>query len=144
MSKLLVLVSTLALLVAAPALAQEAQTPPSPAVGMASGLLVDLSNGKVLWSKDAESQRPPASLTKILTALIVLERSKLDDRVVITPDARAAPGSRMFAETGWTFSVHDLLWGLMLQSGNDAAISLAHKVAPDGTVEGFVKLMNER
>jgi D-alanyl-D-alanine carboxypeptidase len=116
----------------------------SPPVGMASGVLIELGSGKVLWAKDEGSQRAPASVTKILTALVVLEHAKLTDKVTITPEARAAPGSRIFAEAGWTFSVEDLLWGLMLQSGNDAAVALAQKVSPDGSVGGFVNLMNER
>jgi serine-type D-Ala-D-Ala carboxypeptidase (penicillin-binding protein 5/6) len=123
---------------------QPAAAVPSPEVGMASGVLVELGSGKVLWAKDERAQRAPASVTKILTALVVLEHSKLNDRVTITPEARAAPGGRIFAEVGWSFSVEDLLWGLMLQSGNDAAIALAQKVSPDGSVGGFVNLMNER
>lgn len=122
-----------------------AQTPAEPpAVGMASGILVDIESGKILWAREHESPRPPASLTKIMTALVVLDRLKLSDRVVITREARYADGARIYAEEGWTFSVEDLLWGLMLESGNDAAIALAQKASPDGTLEGFVKLMNDK
>lgn len=110
---------------------------------MGSGILVELESGKILWSRDDEAVRAPASLTKILTALVVLENTNLKDTVTITPDARAAPGSRTYAEAGWTFTVRDMLWGMLLQSGNDAAISLAYVASPDGTMEGFTKLMNE-
>jgi D-alanyl-D-alanine carboxypeptidase (penicillin-binding protein 5/6) len=121
-----------------------APAPPAPAVGSASGVVVDLDSGKVLWAKDDQSQRAPASLTKILTAYVVLKNVKdLDETAVITPDARAALGSRIYAEEGWTFTVRDLLWGLLLQSGNDAAIALAHKESPDGTVQGFMDLANK-
>ncbi|MGH2770265.1 MAG: D-alanyl-D-alanine carboxypeptidase family protein [Actinomycetota bacterium] len=126
----------------APALAQEAAPPP--AVGMASGILVDATEGKVLWSKEPDVPRPPASLTKVVTALVVLERTKLDDPVTYTAEAQAAPGGKIRAEVGWTFSVEDLLWGLLLHSGNDAAIALATSASPDGTEAGFVRLMNER
>lgn len=117
---------------------------PTPPVGSASGVLVDLDSGKILWAKDDQSQRAPASLTKILTAYVVLKNVKdLNETAVITADARAALGSRTYAEEGWTFTVRDLLWGLLLQSGNDAAIALAHKVSPDGTVQGFMDLANK-
>lgn len=106
--------------------------------------MLDLENGKVLWAREHEAPRAPASLTKMLTALVVLERLKLTDRVAITREARYADGARIYAEEGWTFSVEDLLWGLLLESGNDAAIALGQKASPDGTLEGFVKMMNER
>jgi D-alanyl-D-alanine carboxypeptidase len=116
---------------------------PAP-LGVDEGILVDASNGKVLWALNANQPRPPASLTKILTALVVLERAKLDDTQTITDEAYNAPGANTYAKPGWTYSVEDLLWGLLLVSGNDMAISLAQKVSPDGTVAGFVHLMNEQ
>src|SRR5688500_6189840 len=126
------------------AFAQAAAATPEPPTTMASGVLVDLQTKKVLWAKDDRAQRAPASLTKILTALTVLDRADLEDTAVISSAARNAPGGRMYAEEGWTFTIQDLLWGLMLQSGNDAAITLAEKVSPDGTVEGFMKLANAK
>ena len=130
---------------AAPALAQPLpEAPPPPPIGSASGILLDLKTGKILWARDDTVPRSPASLTKIATALVTLELSNLEDQVTITPEARSAPGGRMFAEAGWTFSVKDTLYGLMLQSGNDAAIALAQKLSPDGSIEGFMKIVNER
>lgn len=117
---------------------------PPPAVGPASGILVDLDNGKILWSHDDQTPRPPASLTKMITALLVLERTKPSEEVVITREARYAEGGRIYVEEGWTFSVEEMMWGLLLESGNDAAVALAQKASPDGTLEGFVRLMNER
>jgi D-alanyl-D-alanine carboxypeptidase (penicillin-binding protein 5/6) len=111
---------------------------------MAAGILVDAASGKVIWSQNADVARPPASLTKVLTALVVLDQANLDDNVTVTPEARSVGGARMYAETGWVMPVRDLLWGLLLQSGNDAAVALAQKVSPDGTVAGFATLMNER
>jgi D-alanyl-D-alanine carboxypeptidase len=112
-------------------------------LGVEGGILVDASNGKVLWSLNDSVERPPASLTKIVTGLVVLQRAKLDDSQVITQDAHDAPGNRSNIKVGQTFSVQDLLWGLLIVSGNDAAIALAHRVSPDGTVSGFVNLMNQ-
>lgn len=132
-------------ILATSAVAQEAvPTPPAPPVNMASGILFDLDTGKVLWAKDDRAVRAPASLTKILTALVVLENLNLDHQATITPDARSAPGARIYAEQGWTFTVRDLLWGMLLQSGNDAAIALAHAASPDGTMGGFMQLANSR
>lgn len=125
------------------ALAQSSAVEPPPTT-MASGILIDLQTKKVLWAKDSESARAPASLTKILTALTVLDTANLEDTAVISRAARYAEGGRMYAEEGWTFTIQDLLWGLLLQSGNDAAITLAEKISPDGTVPGFMKLANAK
>lgn len=115
---------------------------PAP-LGVDEGILVDPANGKVLWAVNAGQPRPPASLTKILTALVVLQRAKLDDTQTVTDEAYNAPGANTYAQPGWTYTVQDMLWGLLLVSGNDMAISLAQRVSPDHTVAGFVKLMNE-
>lgn len=109
---------------------------------MASGILVDTSTGKVLWSKNPTEVRAPASLTKVLTALTVLEYSALDGYTTISRAARTVDGGRTYAEQGWRFTMRDLLWGLLLQSGNDAAIALAENASPDGSVEGFMDVAN--
>jgi D-alanyl-D-alanine carboxypeptidase (penicillin-binding protein 5/6) len=116
---------------------------PAP-LGVDEGILVDASNGKVLWQVNDDQPRPPASLTKILTALVVLQQARLDDTQTVTDEAYNAPGANTYAKPGWTYSVEDMLWGLLLVSGNDMAISLAQRVSPDGTVAGFVQLMNEQ
>jgi D-alanyl-D-alanine carboxypeptidase len=116
---------------------------PAP-LGVDEGILVDPSNGKVLWAVNATQPRPPASLTKILTALVVLQRARLDDTQTVTDEAYNAPGANTYAQPGWTYTVEDMLWGLLLVSGNDMAISLAQKVSPDHTVAGFVQVMNEQ
>lgn len=136
----------LAMLVAGAAPAPALQAPqisPAPSVGMAAGMLIDNAGG-VLWARNAEVSRPPASLTKILTALVVLERANLEDRVRISREARNVSGARMYLEEGSELSVRDLLWGLLLASGNDAAVALAQKVSPDGSVRDFARLMNEK
>lgn len=144
---LLVLASALFALptsLAQPAQASATPLPPLAPLGAASGVLVDLESGLVLWSKDHVAVRSPASLTKIMTALVVIENAKLDDTATITPEARAIDGGRMYAEAGWNFSVEELLWGLLLQSGNDAAVALAQKVGGDGGYPRFIELMNAK
>lgn len=118
--------------------------PPAPPTAMQAGVLLDMESGKVLWARDEGAVRAPASLTKVLTALVALENSPLDKVGVISNAARGVRGQRMFAEEGWTMPVGDMLWGLLLQSGNDAAIALAETVSPDGTVQGFMNIANAR
>ncbi|HEU4866466.1 MAG TPA: D-alanyl-D-alanine carboxypeptidase family protein [Actinomycetota bacterium] len=140
-----VLTTVLVALCLAPgALASDASPPPPPGTTMQAGVLLDMESGNVLWARDEKTIRAPASLTKILTALVAIENSDLNKQGVISNAARTVPGGRMFAEEGWTMTVGDMLWGLLLQSGNDAAISLAETVSPDGTVAGFMKMANDR
>lgn len=119
------------------------QNPLPPPLGVQSGILVDVANGKVLWSLNDTAARAPASLTKIVTALVVLQHANLNDSAVMTQDAADVEPSKIGAPAGSVLSVSDLLWGLLLASGNDAAIALAHHVSPDGTVAGFSDLMNQ-
>lgn len=118
--------------------------PPAPETSMQAGLLLDMESGNVLWTRDEKAIRAPASLTKVLTGLVALENSPLDKTGVISEAARNADGQRMFAEQGWTMTVGDMLWGLLLQSGNDAAIALAETISPDGTEAGFMQMANAR
>lgn len=116
--------------------------PPAPRLGAGSAIVMDWETGEILYTKDAYSRRDPASTTKVLTALIVLERAKLNDQVKVSPGAANTPGSSMHIRAGEVYSVHDLLHGLLLRSGNDAAVALAEHVA--GSVEAFAVLMNEK
>ena len=138
--------TVLTLLCLAPAAqaSQAAPAPPPPPVTMQAGLLMEMESGNVLWTSNENSQRSPASLTKVLTGLVALENGALDDTAVISRAARSVAGQRMFAEEGWTMTVGDMLWGLLLQSGNDAAVALAEKVSPDGTERGFMAMANNR
>ncbi len=118
--------------------------PPSASAG--HYLLVDFQSGKVLAEKKVNARSEAASLTKLVTALVVyraLENGfiSLDDQVRISARARAAEGSRMFLEQGSHVSVEDLIAGMVVQSGNDATIALAEHVA--GSVETFATLMNQ-
>jgi D-alanyl-D-alanine carboxypeptidase (penicillin-binding protein 5/6) len=113
-----------------------------PEVSARSALLVDLDTGQVLLERAANEPLPPASTVKVMTALLTLERGKMDDRVTVSAKAAATPGSRMGLTPGETLTVEELLYGLLLPSGNDAAVVLAEYVA--GSEEAFVAMMNRR
>jgi D-alanyl-D-alanine carboxypeptidase (penicillin-binding protein 5/6) len=107
-----------------------------------TGILVEPSSGEVLWSRAADSRRSIASTTKLMTALLVLERSKLSD-VVPAADYRALPvESKINLRPGERMTVADLLRALLVYSANDAAVTLAQHVA--GSRPAFVRLMNKR
>ena len=121
--------------------------PPSnqpPPVAARSAVLADLDTGRVLWGTEAEERRRIASITKIMTGLIVIQRTDPSDVVTVSPEAAAPAGSAGAAELGLVpgerISIEDLLYALLLQSANDAAVALAEHVA--GSVERFVAEMN--
>ncbi len=104
--------------------------------------LVDGDTGKLIYSKNCDVKREPASTTKICTAITVIENHTLLDIPVPIPDkAVGVEGSSLYLQKGEMMTVRDLLYGLMLQSGNDCATALA--IIVGGSVDGFVKLMNE-
>lgn len=107
-----------------------------------SAILVDASTGRVLYEKNAEEQRLVASTTKIMTALVVIEQAEdLDATVTVKPEWANVEGSSMYLQEGDVVSLRGLLYGLMLNSGNDAATALACSVGGDEA--SFVELMNE-
>jgi D-alanyl-D-alanine carboxypeptidase (penicillin-binding protein 5/6) len=109
----------------------------------AAGLLFDLDSGRVLWRHRPERVLPIASLTKMMTALVAVERLPEDGRVTITKEALAYTGSGVgMFKKGRRITVGTMLHGLLLPSGNDAAIALAQQAA--GSVPEFVALMNAR
>jgi serine-type D-Ala-D-Ala carboxypeptidase (penicillin-binding protein 5/6) len=106
-----------------------------------AGLLFDVQTGRILWRHNAGRELPIASLTKMMTALIIARRHKPDEPVLITPEALAFEGSGMgVLPKGKKVPLKDLFYGLLLVSGNDAAIALAQHDA--GTVGAFVRRMN--
>jgi D-alanyl-D-alanine carboxypeptidase len=94
----------------------------------------------VLFAKHADRRRPIASLTKVMTALVVLEDASADETVVVSARAAGTRGSQLGLVVGERISVQQLLYALLMQSSNDAAIALAEHVG--GSVEAFVGLMN--
>lgn len=124
-----------------------AQTPQPPEIAARSYLLMDITTGQVLAEKDADASVEPASLTKLMSAYIVFDalRSKkvtLTQTLPVSVRAWKMEGSRMFIDPKMSVRVEDLLKGLIVQSGNDAAVALAEGVG--GSVERFVAMMNER
>jgi D-alanyl-D-alanine carboxypeptidase (penicillin-binding protein 5/6) len=99
-------------------------------------------DGRTLWAKDADRPLPPASLTKLMTALLVHERGRLDDIATVTPAAAAETGSRLGLKAGDKLRVRDLLAAALIHSANDACHALADWLAGDQA--RFVKLMNRR
>lgn len=133
-------------LVLVPVLAS-AQMPAPPEIAARNYLLMDLTSGQVLASKDVDAQIEPASLTKLMTSYLVFDalRAKkltLEQRLPVSELAWKMPGSRMFIDPKMQVPVDDLLKGMIVQSGNDATMALAEGVG--GTAENFVKLMNDQ
>lgn len=114
----------------------------APRVEAAAAVLMDLDTGQVLYAKNRAAPFYPASVAKILTALVVLERLRLDEVVTVSPGAANVEGSKMYLRAGERITVENLLYGLMLASGNDAARALAEHTA--GSEAAFAVLMNAR
>jgi D-alanyl-D-alanine carboxypeptidase (penicillin-binding protein 5/6) len=117
--------------------------PPSPAIKARSAILVDLDSGKTLFQLDPHGRHAPASLTKVVTALVALDRLRLDQTVTVPVSINQLPwdSTRMGLRPGERLTVRELLYGLFLNSGNDAAITLSEAAMPRAT---FVALMNAR
>jgi D-alanyl-D-alanine carboxypeptidase (penicillin-binding protein 5/6) len=124
-----------------------AQTIPAPTLDAKSWLLLDATSGQVLASKDPTARIEPASLTKVMTAYLAfsaIKEKRLDANQMMNVSVNAwrvdPSSSKMFIDPATPVKIEDLLYGLIVQSGNDAAIALAEAVA--GTEEAFVTLMN--
>ncbi|WP_445492121.1 D-alanyl-D-alanine carboxypeptidase family protein [Niallia sp. 03133] len=107
-----------------------------------SAVLMEQKSGRVLYEKDAYTKRRIASITKIMTAILAIESGNLDKKVTISENAVTAEGSSIYLKAGEKISLKDLVYGLMLRSGNDAAVAIAEFVG--GSVDGFVYLMNQK
>lgn len=107
-----------------------------------SSVVMDAASGRVLGGSGYHTRGYPASTTKILTALVVLERTEPECVVTVPDEAVGVEGSSIYLRKGEKLTVEDLLYGLMLRSGNDAAVALA--VATAGSVERFAAMMNAR
>ena len=112
------------------------------AVSARRGILLDGNTGRVLWEKAADEKSLIASTTKIMTALVICRRCNVLDQVRIPKEAVGIEGSSMYLREGEVLTVQELLYGLMLHSGNDAATALA--IYCGGTLEGFAGLMNDK
>lgn len=111
-------------------------------VSAKSAILLDAQTGRVLYEKNPDQQALIASTTKIMTALLVCEQCNVLDRMRIPKEAVGIEGSSIYLQEGEVLTIQELLYGLMLHSGNDAAVALA--IYCGGTVEGFARLMNDK
>ena len=112
-----------------------------------SAILIEASTGEVLYKKNQNERLAPASMTKIMALILIMEniesgRLKWNDIVVVSANASAMGGSQIFLETNEMMSVEDLVKGICIASGNDAVVALAEKIA--GTEAAFVKMMNDK
>ena len=112
------------------------------AVSAKAAILMHADSGRVLYEKNADEHMLIASTTKIMTALVVLENCELDDLVEVDSRSAGIEGSSMYLKAGESYTVEDLLYGLLLVSGNDAASALALHVAD--SMEEFAELMNAK
>jgi serine-type D-Ala-D-Ala carboxypeptidase (penicillin-binding protein 5/6) len=107
-----------------------------------SAVLMEQQSGRILYGKEEHQKKRIASITKIMTAILAIESGKLNDTVKVSQNAVRAEGSSIYLKPGEKIKLEDLVYGLMLRSGNDAAVAIAENVG--GSVEGFVFLMNRK
>lgn len=112
------------------------------AIGASSYIVMDASSNRVLEGSNIKDERLIASTTKIMTAIVAIENKSLDEKVVVSKEVLKAYGSNIYIEVGEELTLKDLLYGLMLRSGNDAAIEISRVVA--GNTDNMTKLMNEK
>lgn len=129
-----------------PFMISELSTIPAPTLGAKAWLSLDANSGQVIAAQNVDERIEPASLTKLMTAYLVFEaleagRLSLDQEVLVSEKAWRTEGSRMFLNPNSQVTIHELLQGLIVQSGNDATVALAESMA--GSEEAFAALMNE-
>lgn len=135
--------------IAAPGEAPAKESPASPnlAASARSAILIDADTGTVIFEKNSHDKLPPASITKVMTMLLIMEsiesgKIKMSDKVTASEYASSMGGSQIFLEPGEEMTVEELLKGIALASGNDASVAMAEKIA--GTEQQFVEMMNAK
>lgn len=113
-----------------------------PEINARSAIVMDFDSGRVLYQKNAFIKRPMASTTKVMTAIIALENSDLSEIVTVSRNAALVQGSTIDLVTGEKLTMKELMYGLLMCSGNDASIAIAEHVG--GSVEGFIQMMNDK
>lgn len=121
---------------------QTSNTSEEPKLNSRSAVIYDRKSKKIIWGKKGNEKRPMASTTKIMTAIIVLENGNLSDTVTVSKKSAGTGGSRLGLKAGDKITVNNLLYGLLMVSGNDAAVALAEYVG--GSIEGFANKMNQK
>jgi serine-type D-Ala-D-Ala carboxypeptidase (penicillin-binding protein 5/6) len=114
----------------------------APSLSAQRAVLMDGDTGRVLYEKDAHSKSRIASITKIMTAVLAVESGRMDEDVTVSENASGTEGSSLYLKAGEKIKLEDLVYGLMLRSGNDSAVAIAEFVG--GSLEGFVHLMNQK
>ncbi|MFD2214187.1 D-alanyl-D-alanine carboxypeptidase family protein [Metabacillus endolithicus] len=114
------------------------------AVGVSAqtAILIEQESGRILYEKQAHKKMRIASITKIMTAILAIESGKLNEMATVSEQAIRAEGSSVYLQKGEKIKLEDLVYGLMLRSGNDAAVAIAEHVG--GSLEGFVVMMNQK
>lgn len=111
-------------------------------VTASSAILMDMNSGRILYQKDVHNPRLVASITKIMTAVLAIENGNLDEEVIVGEEVLSMYGSNIYIELGEKMTLKDLLYGLLLRSGNDAAIVIGTYIG--GSEEKFVEMMNKK
>ncbi|MEC1648704.1 D-alanyl-D-alanine carboxypeptidase family protein [Bacillus halotolerans] len=111
-------------------------------VSAKSAIVIDGTSGRVLFAKDEHEKRRIASITKIMTAVLAIESGKMEETVTVSANAVRTEGSAIYLTEGQKVKLKDLVYGLMLRSGNDAAVAIAEYVG--GSLDGFVYMMNQK
>lgn len=112
------------------------------AVGGSSYIVIEATSGRILKGSNVTARLPMASTTKAMTAIVALEHADINDEVIVPKCAVGIEGSSIYLKEGEKFTLKELLYGLMLRSGNDSAVAIATHVG--GSVEGFVEMMNDK
>ena len=107
-----------------------------------SSILMDIDSNRILYGDNIHNVRSVASISKIMTAVVAIESGKLDDKVTIGNEINKSYGSGIYIKEGEILTLRDLVYGLMLRSGNDAALAIANYVG--GSIDNFVDLMNKK
>ena len=123
-------------------LVQGADIPAQSDISAQSAIVIESSSGEALWSKNCDKPMPMASTTKIMTALVALERCDVQKTVKVSPLAVGVEGSSIYLYAGEELTMENLLYAMLLESANDAAAAIAIEVG--GSIEGFSKLMNKK
>jgi serine-type D-Ala-D-Ala carboxypeptidase (penicillin-binding protein 5/6) len=115
---------------------------PAPATTATAAVVMDARTNRVLYSLNPDAKMAMASTTKIMTAIVAIENGMLDATVSVSKNAHGMEGSSIYLDQGEKLKLKDLLYGLMLQSGNDAAVAIAEHIS--GSTDAFCALMNEK
>jgi len=111
-----------------------------PQVSAQSAILIDVETGQILYQKNVHQRRAPASTTKIMTGILAIENGNLSDKVTASKRAAYEGGSSIYLVPNETLTLEEMVYGLLLKSGNDAAVAIAEHIG--GSVENFAKMMN--